>query len=262
MSDLATSMVIARAGRGKVSTMAMINTTLHVWRQPGRIAAFRVEQAAASRYRVYDEHYIENPLLGRLVETKFYDTAFHFSQTLTSQSAKARLRRISIDFIWASLPRPVLQFLGIGVDKDNLNFSMGDYLAYLSRGVPLGGRITGNLFAQGIPLFGPLFPFLYAFICLALYALMDLLTIRSESGKVTISAFGMLQVWTYFMSGITYESLNKVLMLFIRSFEQMLLIYVFIFALARGLIPKKAASINAIDLATWPARQLDGRARR
>jgi hypothetical protein len=234
MSDLTTSMVIARQLRGKVSAVTMIRTTLRIWRQPRILAAYKADHQIASRYSAYDEHYIANPMLGRLVETKFYDTAFHFASTLRTDDAKARLREISLKFAWAGLPTPALQALGVHVDKADLDFSMGDYLAYLSRGIPLGGRKTGNMFAQGIVLFGPLlFPLLYAVICLALYAMMDLLTIRQAKGPARLAALGMLQFWHFFMSGITYESLHKVLHVFLRNFGQLLLIYVLMLTPAR-----------------------------
>jgi hypothetical protein len=190
-------------------------------------------------------------MLARLVETKFYDTAFHFASTLTTDEAKARLRDISLKFAWAGFPTPLLHAMGIDVDKDDLDFSMGDYLAYLSRGIPLGGRKTGNLFAQGIALFGPLFPFLYAVICLGLYGLMDLLTIRPAKGAARLSAVGMLQVWTFFQGGITYESLHKVLHLFIRNFAQTLVIYVVMLTPAR-LLRREPPPIRSPNVAMWP----------
>lgn len=249
VSDLTTAMVIARQVRGKVSAGTMIRTTLRVWRQPRVIAAYRAEQAEASRFSAYDEHYIANPMLARLVETKYYDTAFHFASTLTTEQAKAQMRDISVKIAWAGLPTPVLHALGFKIDKRDLDFSMGDYLAYLSRGIPLGGRKTGNIFAHGIALFGPLFPFLYALICLGLYGLMDLLTIRPAKGAATLSALGMLQVWTFFMSGITSESLNKVLHLFVRNFAQTLLIYVLMDAPAQLLM--RPARPPFRDSAAW-----------
>jgi hypothetical protein len=233
LSDLTTSMAIARQVRGKVSAGTMVRTTLRIWRQPAVIAAYRADQQLASRFSAYDEHYIANPLLARLVETKYYDTAFHFASTLTTADAKARLRDISIKFAWAGFPTPVLNALGVNIDKDDLGFSMGDYLAYLSRGIPLGGRKTGNMFAQGIALFGPLFPFLYAVICIGLYGLMDLLTIRPAKGPARLCTVGMLQIWTFYLGGITYESLHKVLHMFMRNFAQTLLIYVLMLTPAR-----------------------------
>jgi hypothetical protein len=215
------------------------------------IAAYRANSEVAVRFSAYDEHYIANPMLARLVETKFYDTAFHFASTLTTDDAKARLRDISLKFAWAGLPTPILHAMGIDIDKDDLDFSMGDYLAYLSRGIPLGGRKTGNMFAQGIVLFGPLFPFLYAVICLALYGLMDLLTIRPANGAARLSPVGMLVIWTFFLGGITYESLHKVFYLFIRNFAQTLLIYILTLTPAR-LLRRDPPPIRDPNPAMWP----------
>jgi hypothetical protein len=228
LSDLTAAMVIARQMRGKVSAVAMARTTLRIWRDPRVMAAYKTDNQVASRFSVYDEHYIANPLLARLVQTKYYDTAFHFASTLTTDDAKARLRDVSLKFAWAVFPTPVLHALGIDIDKEDLDFSMGDYLAYLSRGIPVGGRKTGNMFAQGVVLFGPLFPFLYAVICLLLYGLMDLLTVRSAKGPARLSTVGMLEIWGFFMGGIVYESLHNLLLLFIRNFGQTLLIYVLV----------------------------------
>jgi hypothetical protein len=148
------------------------------------------------------------------------------------------------------LPTPLLYALHINVDKEALGFSMGDYLAYLSRGLPLGGRKTGTMFAQGIALFGPLFPFLYAVICLGLYGLMDLLTIRPAKGAARLSAVGMLQIWTFFIGGIAYESLHQVLNLFIRAFWQTLLIYVMMLTPA-GLLRRGPPPIRDPNVTMW-----------
>jgi len=251
MSDLATSMAIVRQVRGKVSATVMIRSTLHVWGQPSLIAAYRADQQVRSRYGAYDEYYIANPLLARFVETKFYDSSFHFARTLTTERAKQQLRDVSIKFAWAGLPTPVLNALGIPIDKDDLNYSMGDYLAYLSRGVPLGGRKTGNMFAQGIALFGPLFPFIYAAICIPLFGLLDLLTIRPVAGMATLSALGMLQIWEFFLNGITFESLHSVFHLFLRYFAQTLAIYVLVLATSRQARSAKTRA-GPPNAAAWP----------
>jgi hypothetical protein len=250
LADLTTAMAIARNARGKVPALVMISNTMHVWGQPSLIADYRAQQGALSRYGSYDEYYIANPMLARLVETKYYDNSFHFAQSLTTEKSKARLRDISIQFVVAGLPTPALRALGISIDKDNLNYSMGDYLAYLSRGIPLGGRKTGNMFAQGIALFGPLFPFLYAVICLALFGLMDLLTIKSPSSVARLSALGMLEIWTFFLTGIVYESLHQVVHLFLRTFLQILVIYVFVLNTSR-LVLRPARNRAFRSAAAW-----------
>jgi len=86
------------------------------------IAAYRANSKTAVRFGAYDEHYIANPMLARLVQTKFYDTAFRFASTLKTDDAKARLREISVKIAWAGLPTPLLHSMGINIDKMNWTF--------------------------------------------------------------------------------------------------------------------------------------------
>ncbi|MDB6084471.1 MAG: hypothetical protein JWN43_2352, partial [Gammaproteobacteria bacterium] len=251
VSDLATSMAIARQWRGKVSASEMIKTTFFVMSKPNLIAAARSHGETASRYEAYDEHYIANPLLNRLVGTKYYDNAFHFAKGLTSPDAKARLTAVSKKFAWAGLPTPVLARLGIAVSKEDLAYSMGDYLAYLSRGLPLGGHRIGSMFAQGIALFGPLFPFVYAGICVVLFWFIDLLTVRPIAGRASLAALGMLQIWSLFISGISYEGLHIVAYFVFRNFWQMVLIYVLVLSMARLMTVKKLSAPAPSAEPTW-----------
>ncbi|MGA2189764.1 MAG: hypothetical protein ABSH33_14620 [Steroidobacteraceae bacterium] len=247
LSDLATSMAIARGARGKVSPVEMVRKTISVWRRPALIAEYNRERTAVSRFAAYDEHYIENPLLARFVETKFHDNALHFAGALTTEESKEQLRKVTIDATWSALPTPLLKALHIGVNKDDMNFSMGDYLAYLSRGVPLGGRKTGSVFAQGMALMGVLFPILYAATCLLLYGLMDLLTIRSASGRASLSPLAMMSMWMFFYRGITSDALSNQFVFVVRDFGQTVLIYVVMFGIARvmfgGYRPTRASPV-------------------
>jgi hypothetical protein len=250
-SDLATSMAIARQWRGRVSASEMIKTTFFIMSKPNLIATTRSHGEAASRFGVYDEHYIDNPLLNRLVVTKYHDNAFHFAASLTSEDAKARLRDISIKLAWAGLPNPLLGKLGIMISKEELTYSMGDYLAYLSRGLPLGGHTIGSMLAQGIVLFGPLFPFLYAAICLILFWFIDLLSVRPVSGKASVAPLGMLQIWGLFITGISYEGLHLAGYFVMRNFWQTVLIYVLVSGLARLMTVKTQTPAPAVIVPTW-----------
>jgi hypothetical protein len=251
LSDLATSMAIARQWRGKVSASEMIETTFHIMGRPELIAAYRARGEEASRFRAYDEYYVANPLLNRFVITKYIDNALHFGRSLTTDDSKYRLRDISIKFVWAGLPSPILDALGIPVSKADLSYSTGDTLAYLSRGVPLGGHLIGSMIAQGIALFGPLFPFMYAGICLLLFTMMDLLTRRSAEERAALSALGMLQIWNFFNAGISYEGLHLVLIWLFRNFGQTILVYFLVFSLARAVTAKRTGSSHMPKVSTW-----------
>lgn len=251
LSDLATSMAIARQWRGKVSASEMIQTTFHIMGRPELIAAYRARGKEASRYRIYDEFYVENPLLNRLVTTKYTDNSLHFASALTAEDAKSRLRETSMNLVWAGLPTPLLNALDIPASKGDFSYSIGDALAYLSRGIPLGGHLIGSMIAQGIALFGPVFPFMYAGICLLLFTMMDLLTLRSAKGRAAISTLGMLQIWSFFNGGIAYEGLHLVLIWLFRNFGQTILIYFLVFVLARAVTAKRPGSSHVLKLSAW-----------
>jgi hypothetical protein len=251
LSDLATSMAIARGVRGKVSPVEMVERTLAVWRRPQLIEEYRREGAAIARFAAYDEHYIANPILARFVETKFHDNAFHFAGALTTEESKDQLRKVTVDTIWATLPSPFLRLLHIGVQKEDINYSMGDYLAYLSRAVPLGSRKTGSMFAQGQAIMGPLFPILYAALCLFVYGILDLLTIRGGDGRVELSSLAMMNLWVFFYRGITAEALNNMFVFILRDFLQTVVIYVIIFAIVRAMLGNRPVRLESSIQPGW-----------
>ncbi|HLW25829.1 MAG TPA: hypothetical protein VKT22_15850 [Steroidobacteraceae bacterium] len=251
ISDLATAMVIARQWRGKVPASEMVRQTFDIWRNPALIEAYRAEAELAARYKAYDENYLGNPLLERFVATKYHDNSFHFARAISTPEAHEKLREVSINLAWAVLPDPILHKLGIQIDKEQYAASMGDYLAYLSRGMKLGGHKIGSMFAQGIALFGPLFPFVYAAICLVLFGFMDLLSFPRSAGGAGISALGMMDLLDIFLQGVGYEGLHDVLYLIVRNFAQMLLIYLLVFAGARLFTRDRATAPGLPRLAAW-----------
>jgi hypothetical protein len=241
LADLATAMAIARAHRGKVPAIEMIENTFDAWRKPYLISQYRANDKSAIT-SAYDENYIANPMIARFVETKFHDNSLYFAGLLSAEDSQVRLRKVTIDALWAILPTPILKLLHISIDKADLNFSIGDYLVYLSRGLPLGGRKTGSVFAEGIALLGPLFPICYAAVCLVTFKLMDLLTVRPVSGPATMSALAKMQAWPLFIYGVTGESINAMMIFIIREPWQSMLIYTLVFSLASLVIRTPAVS--------------------
>jgi hypothetical protein len=250
VSSLATAMAIARGSRGKVPATEMIRRTIAVWRSPTIRDAYKNEQKG-SIYAVYDEHYIANPILARLVETKFHDNALHFAGLLKTPQARERVTAVTGDFLWATLPTPILDAMGVEVDKSVLTYSMGDYLAYLSRGVRLGGHVTGSMFAQGQVIMGPLFPFVYALICFAVYGLSDLLTVRTRGRQASLSAVAMMSLWFYFYRGITSEAVSNLFVFIVRDWEQTLIIYIAVLGAARMLLPAHREPPQTAVAAGW-----------
>lgn len=251
ISDLATSMAIARGSRGRVSPVTMLKKTIAVYRRPALIEEYRRENSAASRTAPYDEFYIKNPLLARFVETKFHDNMLHFASLITSESARDRLWKETENATWAMMPTPVLKAFGIPVNKLDMGYSMADYMVYLTRGLPLGGRKTGSMFAQGAALVGPLFPVIYAFLVLFKFALMDLLQIRNSSGGARLSPLAMLCIWNYFYHGAVQDAVTNDFIFIFRSFGQTLVIYLIILTIARALFERKASTPAVALTSGW-----------
>lgn len=241
LSDLATAMAIVRGGRGKLPASEMIRSTLDVWRKPYLIDHYRNKERSAELYAAYDESYIPNPVFARFIETKFHDNALYFGGKIVTAEGKRKLAETSGKFILSLAPTPLLRLIGANIDKRTLNFSMGDYLVYLSRGLPLGGRKTGSVFGQGWALCGPLFPFVYASICLALFGWMDLLTVRG-AGAAMPAPVALMNSWPLFLYGITGESLHFMLSDILRTFPQMVCVYVLVRAMTRAFAGREEAA--------------------
>ena len=248
LTDLVNAMTIARNSRNKLTGIEMIGKTIEVLKQPALIAAFKAKRAPKFSL-AYDETYIANPMLGRLIETKFHDNALHFGRGIVTEEGRARLWQVTEDRFLAVLPSPVLEALDINIKKADARFSMGDYLVYLSKGARLGSYRTGSLLAQGIALWGFVFPFVYALGCLVVFQLLGLWTTRANVGSASVAALGMMQIWWLFQHGLVSDSIGNVFDFIVRGFPQMVLEYAMVFAAASFFSIRKHVSGDGRD--TW-----------
>jgi hypothetical protein len=232
LSDLATAMVIARTSGPRVSPIKMVEKTFDALADPLAIQEYRQAEKSKIGFSAYNEGYISSPIAGRLVETQFHDNALNFSKNL-SLSSEENLKKITTELVFTILPQPLLDYLEIDVQKKELPFSMGDYLAHERHGIKLGGFKTGSMFAQGGVLFGWFFPLVYLIICLVLFLLMDLLTVRTKSIQTAIAVPAMLIIWRLFISGITGESINQIISFILRNLFQVIIIYLIVLNLSR-----------------------------
>jgi hypothetical protein len=232
LSDLAIAMVVARKVRSNVSPVQMVEQTFYYWQRPDEIAAYKA-RAEADTTKAYDEYYFANPLLARLVETKFHDNSFYFVSTFT-RTDDSLLAKTTGDLFWTILPDPVIKSLGVSIDKKTLEFSIGDYLSHLSQGAALGSRRTGSMLAQGVALLDAGFAIFYLAFCVVAFAMIDLLSFRNRSGQVVLSAVGMLAVFKLFQSGITSDSLHGWVIGTLRNIPQNIVLFLVVATMARA----------------------------
>jgi hypothetical protein len=231
-SNLVTAMAVTRIDRGKVSASEMVTKTIENFQSPEKLENYNKHQLAEKIRSAYDENYIINPMVARLVTTKFHDNAIYFAGKVYDKGSDEMLR-VTGDFFWAALPQPFLDALKIDVNKDDMYFSMGDMLANFAIGTPLSGLRTGSIFGQGWVLFGYFFPLIYFAMCFVLFATLDIFSTPTTTGITVLSVIGMLNVWPNFLFGITAESLQHLFGAVARGVLQSVLMYSIIFAIAK-----------------------------
>lgn len=233
-SNLVVAMVVARSERNKLTGTEMVQKTLENFQDHGKLERYNKLQASIQLHSSYEEKYIENPMAARFVITKFHDNAIYFAGKITDKG-KDDLMKVSGDFLWATLPQPWLDAMKVDVNKEKLQFSMGDMLANLAAGAPLGGFRTGSIFGQGWALFGYFFPIIYFGMCFILFAAIDMFSIPVASGLAGLSVIGMLNVWPNFLFGITADSLHFLFQSVARGIFQSVLLYSITFHIAKSL---------------------------
>ncbi|MFT3735912.1 MAG: hypothetical protein QM776_12940 [Rhodocyclaceae bacterium] len=250
LSYLAEAMVVARQDRLYSSKLEMLEKTVEVLMDPQKVQSVgkkRVQEARTG----YDELYIENALLARFSETKFHDNAMYFGAHMREDDIE-RLGETTGGFLWAILPQPVLNLFQVGVDKLDLRFSMGDFLAHSVVGHSLGGYATGSIFGQGIALFGAGFAIVYMLLCPLLFLAIDIFALKRNDGWGMASVPGLLAIWTTFQYGITAESFHQMLGGVLRGVVQTIVIYLLVYKAAKFLGQKKVRykPLNRFDLAS------------
>jgi hypothetical protein len=253
-SNMVTAMVIARKDKFKVPLTEMVTKTIDNFLDPEKLAEYNKQVVVKDLRSSYDETYVVNPMVARFVVTKFHDNAIYFAGKVSDKGAE-EITNKSKDFFWAMLPQPWLDTLKIDVDKRTLGFSMGDLITHYAIGTPLSGLRTGSIFGQGWVMFGNIFPVIYFFMCLVLFAVIDLFASRTAAGVAVLSVIGMIHVWPNFLFGITADSLHQLLNSAVRGVVQPVILYSIVFAIARMLssfylksINNKASSHSAIGL--------------
>lgn len=151
----------------------------------------------------WDERYISNTVLNRFCNLKLTD------QTLYRLNFVGLNNKVMFDnFVTGNtvllLPTPILNLLGIDVDKTKYQYSTGDLLYALSskKSIFASYVVTSHV-ADGLAIFGYFyFPIQY-FIWLLMFVLIDSFIFKIN-GSVIYSIFGLVSIFTFF--GLTRAS--------------------------------------------------------
>lgn len=225
LSSFSDAMLAARSEREKISGVEMLSNTLDLYLNYDNEELLENDKFIENKiYTDYDEDYIENGILTRFVLTRFHDNAFYYSSELNS-SGKKEIRNFTRDKLIAILPQPVLDIVGIELDKTELEKTTADILVHEATGRRLGGFKVPSTFAEVELLFGPYAPLIFLCLAFVFFSIIDLfsITIKSNGLFVTLPFFSLASVYLLFQLPV-YSTIG-VITLLVRGFIQNILIY-------------------------------------
>jgi hypothetical protein len=225
LADLVTAMAVVRDKRDEVKGLALIEETFYTLQDSAKLDAYHERGYLNTVQGLYDENYVDNPLLGRLSETKFHDNMLYFSRDL-SEAGRSRVIEENITKVILLLPQPFIDFLGLKINKQEHSYSMGDVYVQDVLGLPQGGYITGSIWADSVAIFGDFWPFV-VFLILVVYC-MAFDSMSKALPVLVIAPVGFCSAYAIFMYGIGGESLAIKSATLLRGLPQT----IFLFAIA------------------------------
>lgn len=224
-ADLATAMVIAREKRLTSTGAEMISETVQVLTTDRhRITHYREQFELAATTRLYDEAYIQNPVLARFSATKFHDNMLFLGSNFADENIDD-LFFVTGKRIFNLLPEPVAQLIDPTFEKADYFFSMGDYYLYQIQGPQgLSSFIVGSIWADVYYMFGPWSPVALFLVLLATMVILDSLSTRRGPIAI-ISPIAFCSAVYIFLYGYGLESLAAQLAFLARNLPQSIALY-------------------------------------
>lgn len=222
LSNLVTAMAIARENREDATRVEMIRLTAEALMDDQKMQQHRDTGYLKRLTTMYDETYLENPIMSRLTETKFHDNIF-FLGGLMGDEQISRIVDEEIRSIIVLLPQPMLDALDIDIQKFEHLYSIGDVYIHLAYGYPLGGFVTGSVFGDVYTLCGPYWP--VAALLLFTVTFIALNSLNTPTG-LHISPVALCLAWPIFLYGVGGESIAAKVGFLLRALPQKVLVFV------------------------------------
>jgi hypothetical protein len=225
LTDLATTIVVAREYRGTVEPAELVSLTLEQLSRSEELNERRQEDQEAGT-NSWDEVYLSNVFLARFCNLKFDDNALALERDLPP-SGRDFFRAYNLERLYATAPRYLLNLFGVDNDeKLTINSrSFGDELYALTTGKAYarGGFRTGHFIGSDLAVFGWWYLLLLALFLVPFYALVDGLQARS-SGSILLNPLVITQL-VPLLTLSNAESLAGLLQLVLRGIPQVVLTF-------------------------------------
>ena len=239
--DLATAMVVVRSMRGKIPTTELIKNTFLVAIDRETVGKFRQEYEISSGSGEYEEYYLRNPFLARLINTKFVDNTLALKGVRNGRYSDY-LWDVTIKKLKALLPTPAIKMLGLKLNKEDIAFSMGYAMQHIEYGGFFGVYTLGSEIGHGIGLMGPvMFVVVIPLFLVVFIALQSLTT--TIGGFVVITPVILLQLMRVYYLACN-DSLLTPVSFILRGLPQDILLYWLVFKATRWLSVHKKIMIK------------------
>lgn len=247
VADIGTAMVLVRNNRSEISYSELISQTLIAYGDKEAIKNYRLNDKNAKVDKTdWNEVYVDNIIIARFSNLKFNDISL--VQASRIEEKDPEMMRFTIDYVWATLPQPFLDALGVEIDKVMLKtVSFGDYLYYRA-GAPaetLGGYRSGHMAGVGMAAFGWWYLLILGLGIIPVYALFDSFFRYKKIGwspagfihrrQLQFSLCGMLALDINFRF-LPAESVTTTIVFLLRDWIQLVILYLIVYYLTLGLV--------------------------
>lgn len=237
LTAMSGAIILARGSRDELNGMEFLNLSFEYLKGilSEEIREYGVNANVVENLDSYNEFYLNNDFISRLLTIKFNDNIFYYS-SLLDVSQYGKINQYFIDKTIALLPQPIINIFTDDFEKKYYtDYSYGDWIYYSLAGGELGGFKLGSITGSGLNLFGYLFFPIVIFTTPFLYAFFDSFVLRSKelNGRNYITNFSIISILFIFtmFSIPNSDSIFVIIGLLLRGLMQTILIYLIMFLL-------------------------------
>lgn len=241
-SDLSLAILYNRNIRTEVNKEKLLRQTIETYQNKEVMELLRKVYNKDVNKRLtpytvgWDETYVDNFLLNRYCNIRITDQTLFYAFKL-DKDKRGKMQEDLLKKTISTLPTPALSFLGIELDKNDLEYSRGDILYALgsNSNIQPGFRVTSHI-GDGIATFGLItYLILQSILFWIIFKLLNSLVIYKRS-QTTYSLFGLISLFIFMGMFRNAQGIYMDITYCIRGFWQNIIIFIFCIFIIRKIL--------------------------
>lgn len=224
ISDLSNAMLYTRDIRTDVSKEELLKKTLEVYQNKELLKQVELQKKALTveNYNEgWTEDYIDNFMLNRYANLRISDQTIYLAQK------KGFFNQTIIDDfsiqLWRVLPTPILNLIGIELDKEKIAYSRGDVL-YGEGG---GYRVTSHV-GDGLATFGYWYFSLQTIVLIIIFWLLNSFVFYGKN-KIIYAPLGLFLIFNFLGMFRNANGILGDIQFILREYVQLIFLYMLVF---------------------------------